>query len=644
MAVLVRCRKCGTQYKLVRKPESGELTCKKCGAVISLSESSEAENGQALTASAASAKTARSASTPPTSPKAKTAASSPIEQKIPAGALKGRTISGYLFTELLYAGERTELYKADQVAMGRAVAVRALKPEVAQDDNARAEFIEQARAVAAFHNPAIVSIYHVNSEGTPFFSMEYIEGSDVHEMLAGAGLPPWTQAVRITQEIGSGVVHALHNAACTVNIASDTVLVSSKGEAKILPSAFALAGLTSTGIDEQAAFKLVEFLYLLLTGRQAGDAAKATPPRSLNPKVPPALSDTVVTLLREAKKGRLASAEVLQALRHLTDRSSRTLSHAGTHAGRPPSGKKASLKTKLAALGIIVVLVLLSAGGIFMIVKSQKVRQDFESLRLAYARKQYVTVLNLGKTFLDAHPSHPQADDVRKWLKDAEEVNERRNRTEQFRKLVMAVPTQAKDDVENIRSYYDKIDELLEENNDVDGAERIAEEAARSLDTLFSREFRRRRRECERALATSVQNRKLSEEEEQLDDLSKGLIHLRNRDYETATEKVKELEDFYTRSEILDLDARKSIQELEEMVLRQANSDYYWLVNKEMTFLQQDRRGEVIELYEMMAGNWGIADVAQMAKTRLTMLRPTEQGTEEQEEEQEEETQEEDGD
>jgi len=636
-AVLVRCSKCGTQYKLARKPESGKLLCKKCGAVISLSEQPEAaDHSRKLDASA---KTARSASVAPTMPEPKTAASSPPKPKVPAGALKGRTISGYLFTGLLYEGESTELYKADQVAMGRTVAVRALKPEFAQDDDARASFIEHARAVAAFHNPAIVSIYDVNTEGTPFFSMEYIEGSNVYEMLSSAGLPPWTEAVRITQEVGNGVIHALHNRVCSINIAADTVVVSSKGEARILPSAFALDDLKAGKTDEQAALQLAEFIYMLLTGKQAADASKAAPPRSLNPKVPPVLSDTVVTLLREAKKGRLASAELLQALRHLTDKSPRT--HMHTHA-RPP-GKPVqamSTKAKLIVLAIVVVFIGLAAGGTFMVIKAQRVNRDFESISDAHARGRYIDVLERGKAFIEAHPSHPQAGDIREWLKTAEEVNTRQRRTEEFRKLVMAVPTQASGDVENIRTYYDKIDELLEQNSDVDGAERIAEEAAKSLDTLFAREFRRRERECERVLATAVQNRTLSEKEEQLDDLSKGLIHLRRRDYNAAREKVKELEDFYTRSGILDRDAIMSIQQLEDMVLRQANSDYYWLVNREMNLLAQDRRDEVIELYEMMAENWSIADITQMAKTRLAMLRPDE----EQNTENEEETQEEDGD
>jgi len=466
--------------------------------------------------------------------------------------------------------------------------------------------------------------------------MEYVEGSNVYEMLLSAGLPPWTEAVRLTQEVGSGVTHALHNGACSISIAADTVLVSSKGEARILPSAFSLADLKAGKTDEHAALQLAEFIYMLLTGQQAGDPAKAAPPRSLNPKVPPVLSDTVVTLLREAKKGRLASAEVLQALRHLTDKSPRTLAHTG-----PPgkSGQSMSTKAKIIALAIVAACILLIAGAVYMVVKTQGVKRDFENLSVAYAHGRYINVLEQGKAFLDAHPSHPQADEIRNWMKKGEEISTRRRRTEEFRKLVMAVPTQASGDVENIRTYYDKIETLLEQNSDADGAQRIAEEAAKSLDTLFAREFRRRERECERVLATAVQNRALSEQEQELDDLSKGLIFLRGRDYKLAREKVKELEDFYTRSKILDLDARRSVKDLEDMVLRQANSDYYWLVNKEMTFLRQERRDEVIELYEMMAENWGIADVAQMARTRLTMLRPAEQDTEN-----EEETQEEDGD
>ena len=85
--------------------------------------------------------------------------------------------SGYVVLEVLGEGGMGVVFKARQVALGRLVALKQLRPEVLAGRDGVVRFRREAEAVARLRHPNIVPIYDVGWRGdVPYYSMEYVEG------------------------------------------------------------------------------------------------------------------------------------------------------------------------------------------------------------------------------------------------------------------------------------------------------------------------------------------------------------------------------------------------------------------------------------------------------------------------------------
>src|SRR5258708_25958714 len=74
--------------------------------------------------------------------------------------LIGRTIAGnYLITERLATGSMGRLYRAEQTALGRAVAIKVIHPRFAGDETAATRFITEAHAASLLHHPNAVAVF-----------------------------------------------------------------------------------------------------------------------------------------------------------------------------------------------------------------------------------------------------------------------------------------------------------------------------------------------------------------------------------------------------------------------------------------------------------------------------------------------------
>ena len=105
--------------------------------------------------------------------------------------LIGNRLGHYLVLDKLGSGGMGDVYVADDTRLNRRVALKFLRPDVAEARDSRARFLREARAAAALNHPNIVHVYSVEeADDRVFITMELVQGRSLRQLLSsGAGLP-----------------------------------------------------------------------------------------------------------------------------------------------------------------------------------------------------------------------------------------------------------------------------------------------------------------------------------------------------------------------------------------------------------------------------------------------------------------------
>ena len=123
----------------------------------------------------------------------------------------GQTIAHFRMIRLLGRGGMGDVYLAEDVNLGRKVALKLLPPAFRTNDERVSRFEREARATAALNHPSIVTVYEIGErQGQPFIAMEFVDGETLQARLSRGPMPE-ADALRAGTRIADALA-AAHNA------------------------------------------------------------------------------------------------------------------------------------------------------------------------------------------------------------------------------------------------------------------------------------------------------------------------------------------------------------------------------------------------------------------------------------------------
>jgi serine/threonine-protein kinase len=163
-----------------------------------------------------------------------------------------RVLAGrYEVGELVGRGGMAEVHIGHDTRLGRTVAIKVLRSDLARDPSFLVRFRREAQSAAALNHPAVVAVYdtgediHQDASGqdvhVPFIVMEYVEGHTVRDILIDGAAVPIEEAVEITVGVLSALEYSHHAGIVHRDIKPANVMITPTGAVKVMDFGIARA-------------------------------------------------------------------------------------------------------------------------------------------------------------------------------------------------------------------------------------------------------------------------------------------------------------------------------------------------------------------------------------------------------------------
>jgi len=147
----------------------------------------------------------------------------------------GSRLGHFEIRDYIGGGGMGRVYRAQDVALARSVAVKILTHESTSDKETVRRFLNEARAAARLNHENIAQVYYIGEDnGLPFIAFEYVDGMNIRALVDRQGPLPPAEAISYTLQVAQALAHAAEHQVVHRDIKPSNILITPEGQAKVI--------------------------------------------------------------------------------------------------------------------------------------------------------------------------------------------------------------------------------------------------------------------------------------------------------------------------------------------------------------------------------------------------------------------------